>query len=1430
MATAGSDLQDIEAVEHMEIEDQYINFYEGNSLAITESLAASPPTDLNPNNEQNSDETISASSLHTNAHTNALSNTVHDERRVATQTQAEINNLNGQMQLDLHEPVLPLWLSQSLHQQAQARLSQTQQIVVSEPSSLALNVIPPPSIEHLLQQEFPDNWSEAIALRQAQLKSLNGYIAFRNFHMLYTISKALGFDLFTNYSDGVVKSLEGQDITISHIYSWLGINHRTFANKRAKLHHVYQSLQLLQHIMDRGLASPRLMELHSQCIHFNGITVLIQLETGSWNEGTRGQEEDDYHIERPNLRRYGCRTRIHLYTQLSPILKESQFGLNVKTDSLQIFAKALKKYFQHDAHQRPGWIKFLEKSKAKFTNSEWVDVVPPILYLRLLFLAETGSLLALGQYNSSLKAKDLPGSLRSIVRWLGRTMSLLKKSNINNILLNISFVVFNITMLQLGVICYVTDWKKFKYQVQSSGQSIEDNWETDYNANEWQFALLLAIATSPLLLLRKSLLKSSVSRQHIIKLALQFHISRPQSVHKVEALLWKKLFECAAGEKDIEAMLQEFFAETNLGSVSVEDKRFFCFEGINLSEEDQKWVNDVLEPQTPYASQPKSANKNLSKEDQRWVDDVLEPQNQAISNLACSITNAVASAAASYTQRRIATRPKNTIKNKANTSLPRLIATSSSKALPIVDYESESDANDSQQKLLHSSDSDSDSDVPLASRIRSADFIPSYDNSNRDEGRAVEQVVKENNMNLDVHEEDMVEKQAPRDRVQNSVPEKMVVVEVQLEKAAQNQNQINKERLEKAQEHDITETEETIAQAEQKEIDHEGEMEQAEGKEITNTISRHESSQNVVAEGTNQMSGVGSESGLSKEDQDSMEVDAEDNKDNNPSERSANKRKLSFDAPVPEPRRSSRMKSDNQTSQYTGSTSTPYRRHGKEKDATAKVDGRAEGKELQPEHNAVEIIEYDKWISKEYPAACRQAIFSSRCILIRNTPHMDYNFKDKGDMECLLGDEAVYQTRILQEGTLEDMIDVAAIDVRQKILNCLEITLPFTKAPFSQDLATQAEAEGYTGGRLNLDGLFWAIAGHKGAYSLLHIDANGMATIVEPRTGKKYWVIAKPKKDEQKASVDLIKELTVDFQKATKNWDFYAVILQPGDIFIMQPATPQYVMTLEDSVCFGSHCYSSQTLSATSFGIFHALTTGDLLTNTSHPNALEGLVRIAKWWHTSICETPAIFFKALGKAGPQVKINGSHIIPHKPNFHLLEDVIGFLNLANLVTLAPVLDARHYTEVSSPEEGLWGPGEYIRDDILRMYKDGRKLVSEIKEWLFSHFEMHLQGGNQTDDGLTDNSRLKILSQRHFFQQCVALVVHRSEAEKADIGGEVDGITAARIKSAIEDNLAEDAQFLEQWPNPKQLPSHKRLSYSFPKPPEGSQYVMVQVKGT
>ncbi|KAJ3992080.1 hypothetical protein F5050DRAFT_1898219, partial [Lentinula boryana] len=73
------------------------------------------------------------------------------------------------------------------------------------------------------------------------------------------------------------------------------------------------------------------------------------------------------------------------------------------------------------------------------------------------------------------------------------------------------------------------------------------------------------------------------------------------------------------------------------------------------------------------------------------------------------------------------------------------------------------------------------------------------------------------------------------------------------------------------------------------------------------------------------------------------------------------------------------------------------------------------------------------------------------------------------------------------------------------------------------------------------------------------------------------------------SSTNLVDLLDVELEEVSRFWNFYAVILQPGDIFIMRPATPHYVMTLEDSLCFGSHCYSSQTLTRTALGIYHTL-------------------------------------------------------------------------------------------------------------------------------------------------------------------------------------------------------------------------------------------------
>lgn len=86
-----------------------------------------------------------------------------------------------------------------------------------------------------------------------------------------------------------------------------------------------------------------------------------------------------------------------------------------------------------------------------------------------------------------------------------------------------------------GVVVYEPTWEKFRNQVQrytmpslfmfiyfiihncSTGQNIEVSWGQDFHANEWQLALLLVISISPLILLRKTLLRFPLSHGEIIK-------------------------------------------------------------------------------------------------------------------------------------------------------------------------------------------------------------------------------------------------------------------------------------------------------------------------------------------------------------------------------------------------------------------------------------------------------------------------------------------------------------------------------------------------------------------------------------------------------------------------------------------------------------------------------------------------------------------------------------------------------------------------------------------------------------------------------------------------------------------------------------------------------------------------------------------------
>lgn len=65
----------------------------------------------------------------------------------------------------------------------------------------------------------------------------------------------------------------------------------------------------------------------------------------------------------------------------------------------------------------------------------------------------------------------------------------------------------------------------------------------------------------------------------------------------------------------------------------------------------------------------------------------------------------------------------------------------------------------------------------------------------------------------------------------------------------------------------------------------------------------------------------------------------------------------------------------------------------------------------------------------------------------------------------------------------------------------------------------------------------------------------------------------------------------------------------------MRPNTPHMVFTIEDSICQGSHFYSTSTLTDTFAGIVHCLIAENVVTNTSHFASRSLLLRMIHYFH-----------------------------------------------------------------------------------------------------------------------------------------------------------------------------------------------------------------------
>ncbi|TDL13507.1 hypothetical protein BD410DRAFT_846876 [Rickenella mellea] len=118
--------------------------------------------------------------------------------------------------------------------------------------------------------------------------------------------------------------------------------------------------------------------------------------------------------------------------------------------------------------------------------------------------------------------------------------------------------------------------------------------------------------------------------------------------------------------------------------------------------------------------------------------------------------------------------------------------------------------------------------------------------------------------------------------------------------------------------------------------------------------------------------------------------------------------------------------------------------------------------------------------------------------------------------------------------------------------------------------------------------LTWALVASKRAVSHPHMDPSGFSTYVQMILGRKIWFVpyGRIPADENGWIID------------DAMWR--AVFLQPGDVFLMRPGTPHFVITVEDALAVGGHFYNRQTFSETLRALAFEHQFGANLTNTEH--------------------------------------------------------------------------------------------------------------------------------------------------------------------------------------------------------------------------------------
>ncbi|TDL15222.1 hypothetical protein BD410DRAFT_809112 [Rickenella mellea] len=274
----------------------------------------------------------------------------------------------------------------------------------------------------------------------------------------------------------------------------------------------------------------------------------------------------------------------------------------------------------------------------------------------------------------------------------------------------------------------------------------------------------------------------------------------------------------------------------------------------------------------------------------------------------------------------------------------------------------------------------------------------------------------------------------------------------------------------------------------------------------------------------------------------------------------------------------------------------------------------------------------------------------------------------------------------LHRATIQSFIDDLKEPEKKCVVNYLDIDLsassmrlPLHHLKDGHNLISRNEPRFAWASPWPYPAFAWGLVASESAISLSHMDAGSLATIIHIITGAKLWFIA--------INCDDVTPTSDGWDDTQYQWQ--ALLLNPGDDLYMRPGTPHFVVTTKDCLAVGGHFYSAVCFSRSLRAITLEHFFGTMITNTEHPKAPIVLCKLFS------------FYLSLLETRPN-----SHLAGKLPSQHELACLVIFLG--HLDQLAP------NAPTDSPFVSRWQEtAEFARDfaNLTLLLNDFRAIVMQ-----------------------------------------------------------------------------------------------------------------------